>query len=104
MTKGHVRFNIALLISLVLLTGCGPSAFRIEMVPTDQRLEETEIQRDKGIFIRDKIAVIDVDGMLINRCKRGFMRKGDNPVSIFVEKLDKAASDRRVKAVVLRIN
>ena len=95
---------MALLISLVVLAGCGPSAFRIELVPANQQLEETVIQRDKGIFVSDKIAVIDVDGLLINTRKRGFMRGGDNPVSLFVEKLDKAATDRRVKAVVLRLN
>jgi protease-4 len=104
MTKGNVLFCIILLLSLVVLAGCGPSAFRIELVPAHQRLEETVIQRDKGIFIPDKIAVIDVDGLLMNKRRRGFMRRGDNPVSLFVEKLDKAASDRRVKAVVLRLN
>jgi protease-4 len=104
MAKGHFCFNIALLVSLVVSAGCGPTAFRIELVPTDQQLRETEIQRDKGIFIRDKIAVIDIDGLLMNKRKSGFMQEGDNPVSLFVEKLDKAASDRRVKAVVLRLN
>ena len=104
MGKGNVWFNTALLVSLVVLTGCGATAFRIELVPAHQRLEETEIQRDQGVFIRDKIAVIDVDGLLMNKRKSGFMREGDNPVSLFVEKLDKAASDRRVKAVVLRLN
>ena len=104
MAKGHFWVNMALLVSLVVLAGCGPTAFRIELVPTYKQLEETEIQRDKGIFILDKIAVIDVDGLLINKCKRGWMREGDNPVSLFVEKLDKAAADRRVKAVVLRLN
>jgi protease-4 len=103
MAKGYVWFNVTLLLFLVL-AGCGPTAFRIELVPTHQRLEETEIQRDEGFFICDKIAVIDVDGLLINRHKRGWMREGDNPVSMFVEKLDKAAADQRVKAVVLRIN
>jgi protease-4 len=104
MAKGNVLFYMALLLSLVVLAGCGPSAFRIELVPVHQQLEETVIQRDKGIFIPDKIAVIDVDGLLMNKRRRGFMREGDNPVSLFVEKLDKAASDRRVKAVVLRLN
>jgi protease-4 len=104
MAKGNVLFYMALLLSLVVLAGCGPSAFRIELVPVHQQLEETVIQQDKGIFIPDKIAVIDVDGLLMNKRKRGFMREGDNPVSIFVEKLDKAAADRRVKAVVLRLN
>jgi protease-4 len=104
MAKGYIWLNIALLIPLVLLTGCGPTAFRIELLPTHQRLEETEIHRDEGFFILDKIAVIDVDGLLINRRKRGLMREGDNPVSLFLEKLDKAAADKRVKAAMLRIN
>ncbi|HIJ51961.1 MAG TPA: signal peptide peptidase SppA [Planctomycetes bacterium] len=104
MAKANIRFYTALFLSLVVLAGCGPTAFRIESVPTRQQLEETQIQRDKGLFVPDKIAVIDVDGLLINRRKRGFMREGDNPVSLFVEKLDKAAEDRRVKAVVLRLN
>jgi protease-4 len=104
MAKRHIWFNIGLLVSLVVLAGCGPTAFRIELVPTHKQLEETEIQRDKGLFILDKIAVIDVDGLLINKRKQRWLREGDNPVSLFVEKLDKAAVDRRVKAVVLRLN
>ena len=43
----------------------------------------------------DAAYVIDVDGLLINKRKHGWLREGDNPVSLFVEKLDKAAADRR---------
>ncbi len=104
MAKGHIWFYTALLVSSVVLAGCGAAALRLELVPASQQLKETEIHRDKGMFVRDKIAVIDVDGLLINKRNRGFLREGNNPVSLFVEKLDKAASDRHVKAVVLRLN
>ncbi len=104
MAKRYVWFYLALLISLAVLVGCGPTAFQVELVPTRQQLKETEIQRDKGLFVFDKIAVIDIDGLLTNKRKHGWMREGDNPVSLFIEKLDKAAEDRDVKAVVLRIN
>ncbi len=104
MAKGNALFYMILSLLSVVFTGCGPTAFRIELVPTNRQLEETEIQRDEGFFICDKIAVIDIDGLLINKQKRGWMREGDNPVSLFVEKLDKVAADRRVRAVVLRIN
>jgi protease-4 len=104
MAKGNLYLSMSLLLSLVVLAGCVPTAFKIEAIPADQKLQETQIQRDKGFFVADKIAVIDVDGLLINRRRRGFMRGGDNPVSLFLEKLDKAAEDRNVKAVVLRIN
>jgi len=104
MAKGYVWFYLTLLISLAVLVGCGPAAFQVEFVPIHPQLEETEIQRDKGLFVFDKIAVIDVDGLLTNKRKHGWMRGGDNPVSLFLEKLDKAAEDRNVKAVVLRLN
>jgi protease IV len=52
----------------------------------------------------DKIAVIDVDGLLVDVDNVGPYSTGDNPVSSFQEKLDAAAADPAVKAVVLRIN
>ena len=104
MVKGPVWLYLGLIISLIAVVGCGSTAFQIKLVPSHQQLEETQIQRDKGLFVFDKIAIIDVDGLLINRRKDGLMRMGDNPVSLFVEKLDKAAADRDVKAVVLRLN
>jgi len=96
--------NIVVVLFLVFFAGCGPSAFLIRPVPARRNLVETEIERDKGVFIRNKIAVIDVDGFMVNREKWGLLRSGDNPVSLFVEKLDKARRDRDVKAVVLRLN
>jgi protease-4 len=101
------RFWVVLLVLLFVVgtlgSGCGGPAFLIG-VGGEKRLEETEIERDEGLFVFDKIAVIDVDGLMINRQKSGLLRQGDNPVSLFVEKLDKASKDRYVKAVVLRLN
>ena len=104
MSRKHSWLYLAFLIPIITLSGCGQTAFQIELVPTDRQLQETRIQRDAGLFVSDKIAIIDVDGMLANRRKGGWMRSGENPVSLFIEKLDKAAADRSVKAVVLRLN
>ena len=89
---------------MIALAGCGHMGFQIAFVRTHRQLQETQIQGDRMMFITDKIAIIDVDGLLVNRRKRGWMRAGENPVSLFIEKLDKAARDESVKAVVLRIN
>ena len=89
---------------MIALMGCGHMGFQVALVRTHQRLTETQIQGDRMLFITDKVAIIDVDGMLVNRQKRGLMHAGENPVSLFIEKLDKAARDKSVKAVVLRIN
>jgi protease-4 len=51
-----------------------------------------------------RIAVLDVDGLLLNQDFTGPLSMGENPVSLFREKLDAIASDALVKAVVLRIN
>lgn len=91
----------------VLLTagGCGrPVGWLIRPVPLDAALEETVIARDPGWFVSDKIAVVDVDGLLFNERRKGWLGGGENPVSLFVEKLDKAAADETVRAVVVRIN
>lgn len=57
--------------------------------------------RDPGCSAR--VAVIDVDGILLNQNREGLFDPGDNPVSTFREKLEAAAADRRVAAVLLRI-
>ena len=53
---------------------------------------------------RNKIAIIDVEGMILNARTSGLFGGGDNPMSLFRERLDAAADDPHVKAVVLRIN
>jgi protease-4 len=51
-----------------------------------------------------RVALIDVDGLLLNRNMTGLGSLGENPVGLFREKLDAARRDPRVRAVVLRIN
>lgn len=104
MCKRHVCLYLGMLLLLTAAAGCGSRAFHIELVPTDQSLKETQIARDKGLLVTDKIAVIDVDGLMVNKRRSGLLWTGENPVSLFVEKLDKAADDSSVKAVVLRLN
>ena len=89
---------------LLALVGCAPPAFMITPVPRAQDLAECELSRD-SVWRNDKIALIDVDGVLQNARERSLLGpSGDNPVSLFKEKLDKAADDDNVKAIVLRIN
>lgn len=50
------------------------------------------------------IAVIDVDGLLVNKNIGGFGSLGENPVALFREKLDSVMDNPSIAAVVLRIN
>ncbi len=51
-----------------------------------------------------RIAILDVDGLLLNTPFVGPMSLGQNPVSLFREKLNAIEADKCVKGVVLRIN
>jgi len=52
----------------------------------------------------NRIAVLDVDGLLVNTDMTGLGSLGENPVSLFRERLDAIAADPCVCAVVLRVN
>jgi len=96
-----------LLLAAVALaaTGCGSNmGFLIKPVPVNEKLEETVLSQDPGLWVSDKILVLDVDGVLMNARGDGLFGPDDNPLALFVEKLDKAEKDPKVRAVALRIN
>jgi protease-4 len=91
-------------LGLILSGGCGGNTgFIIKPVPVNEQLEETVRLRDPGLIVSDKIVVIDVSGMIMNT-HSGLMGMGENPVSLFVEMMDKAQADPDVKGVVLVVN
>ncbi len=97
---------LAILAALAAaLTGCQGTSFLITPVRVTQGLEERVIIRESA-WATNKIALIDVDGVLENKRERMVVTgaRGENPVALFKEKLDKAARDQRVRAVVVRIN
>jgi protease-4 len=51
-----------------------------------------------------RVAMIDVDGLILNQNVEGIYDSGENPVAGFREKLEAAAADAKVVAVVLRIH
>ncbi|HEY2841712.1 MAG TPA: S49 family peptidase [Pirellulales bacterium] len=51
-----------------------------------------------------KIALIDVDGLLVNQVMTGVSSDGENPIALFREKLDLIAGSPCYAAVVIRIN
>lgn len=53
---------------------------------------------------RRRIAIVDVDGLLINNNVSGVGAMGENPVALFREKLNAIACDPTICAIVLRIN
>ena len=91
-------------LALIVAAGCSPSgSFKITAIPADQTIQERIVYRAPG-FVTDRVAVIEVSGILLNARTPGLLSEGENPVSYAVEKLVAAEKDPRVKAIILRIN
>ncbi len=71
---------------------------------TASRLTSVIVARTGSNPVCNKVAIIDVDGILINKNLSGLGSMGENPVALFREKLDAIRTDTEVRAVVLRIN
>lgn len=106
-----MRFGKPAMIGVLLLglfeagvVGCGPTSFLITPVSANPALEEVVVQRE-SVWASKRIAIIELEGVLTNQRKRTLLGVSEaNPVVEFKERLDAAAADKRVKAVVLRIN
>ncbi len=86
------------------ITGCF-NAITIAPTTVSSPLERITVVKPECFFTRACVAVINVEGMILNaKLDGGLFSSGENPVSLFRERLDQAANDSRVKAVVLRIN
>ena len=92
------------ILPLLTLAGCGaPGGIKITPVPADQTLRERIVHRADS-WTSNRIAILDISGVLMNGPKPGLLSQGENPVSLFVEKLSAAERDDRVKAVIIRVN
>jgi protease-4 len=93
-----------LLTALAVPAGCGRNVgYLLTPVPLDQRLQETVVQKDAG-WVTDKVALVDVSGLILNERGGGLFGGEENPVSLLAEKLDLARRDGHVKAVILRVD
>lgn len=98
----------------VMLAGChgrpvvvtGSGNVGIDMAPTPLKAPVIPLLTSQRQPAPNEclIAVVDVDGVLTNAEATGLGSWGENPVSLFRERLDAVAADERVQALVIRIN
>ncbi len=86
------------------LTACTGMRFVVDTVPAVDELTETVVVTDAGASSGNKIAQIDVTGLIIDADTPGLLGPGENPTARFVESLQLAANDPSVKGVIIRIN
>lgn len=90
-------------LAALWLSGCSAPSLLITPVSSSRELVESELLREAPLA-GDKIAVIDVSGIIRNAPEFQFFGEGEQPVSLLLEQLEKARKDPAVKAVILRIN
>jgi len=103
MDRGRTVALSGLFVFATLAGGCGMPSFLVTPISNTNQLNETEVRSGQGWGAK-KVALIDVEGMLMNTKSGGFLQPTENPVSLFVQELDRAAIDSDVCGVVLRVN
>ncbi len=96
-------FGLVALLCGTVLSGCSAPSLLITPVSGKRDLVETVLQRD-SIWARDKIALIDVTGVIMNAPTPQLLGEGEHAVSYLLEQLAMARRDPKVRAVILRIN
>ena len=99
----HCRLTLTALLMLATLAACTPRRIAIDLAPTDAELEQTTVV-DDGRAFSDRVALIDVSGMIVNTERPRVVGYGEHPVSLLHEQLVRAANDDNVKAIILRLN
>jgi protease-4 len=96
---------LLLVLPLMVSVGCTPYRLVVDVTAPREKLTETTVRTpDGGEWSSAKIAIIDLDGMIIDRMKPGLLGAGRNPTSEFIERLWRAEADEAVKAIIVRIN
>jgi protease-4 len=114
-TLPRVAFRTATLIRTMILADVGrsadaPSRYVLRRVgvglcvPDPGPMVASVIRPARSSQGAARLAVIDVDGILLNQNREGIYDSGENPVAAFGEKLEAASRDSRVAAIVLRIH
>jgi protease IV len=107
-----MRGVILVLMLLTASAGCQRLVVGTKIVgPVDSRVDIPPVSVIAGdvkpVVVQagaPRVAIVDVDGLILNAPFIGPLSVGENPVALFREKLEAIACDPSVKAVVLRVN
>ncbi|MCZ6835867.1 MAG: signal peptide peptidase SppA [Planctomycetota bacterium] len=106
MTK-KIMIAMWLILATMTLSGCGSYRFVIDLVPAVDGLQETVVMEDSNrTWTTPKIALIDVSGIIRDEATGAspLSSGGASPVARFTEALNKAATDTKVKAIIVQMN
>jgi len=115
-TELQLRFVLAAGLAIVAAHGCsaipeplklqvdGNVAGQIDPTEPRQAVAASLLPHHRSSPNENLVAVVDVDGLLLDADSTGLGSMGENAVSVFRERLDVIEANPRVRAVVLRIH
>lgn len=86
------------------LAGCGDRTIQISLVPTHGGIHPRMVRKSSHWFVHNRVAIVNISGMLMDGSVGGLFGAGHNPVSDLKQTLNRIEQDPRVKAVILRMN
>ncbi len=100
------RFSmlIGLVVALSGGVGCTPVSVTFTLGDRPGAIDRSAVMTEGDAPARRKVALIDVGGVITDAPRTGLLSSGPNPVDDLQAKLNRAACESDVKAVVLRIN
>lgn len=95
-----MRKNLGLIILVTfLISGCAPH-FHLDFMGKE-RLEEVVLIKSPA---KEKVLILDVSGIISSTVNPGLFARESDILSKVYYRLEKAAEDKRVKAVILRLD
>jgi protease-4 len=88
-----------ILILFLVIWGCAPH-FHLDFLG-EERIEEVELVKSKA---KEKILLIDVEGIISSTVSPGFLEREGDILSRVYYRLEKASKDKTVKGVILRLD
>jgi protease-4 len=95
-----MKKEFILIVSLIILiSGCAPH-FHLDFMGKE-RLEEVVLIKSPA---KEKVLILDVSGIISSTANPGLFARESDILSKVYYRLEKAAEDKRVKAVILRLD
>jgi protease-4 len=99
----RVIYVVVVAVALSFLIGCSPKVQIDIGGASEGKLVPSTVFADPNSGT-DRVAMIDVRGLLIDAARPSLLGEGENPVDRFVSQLDMAEKDASVKALIIRID
>lgn len=94
----HIKI-MSTLILMAIMTGCSPH-FHLDFLGKDQITEVVVIES----AFKEKVLMVDVSGIITSASNPNILNREKNILSSIRYRLEKAAEDKHIKGIILRID